>query len=83
MAVVECQEAVDRELCAEVIVFSTEHLLAHTRADLRLEVQDRAKPKITALPALVVLRVLDAAAAPERVHTSVDILVQVETLLRL
>ena len=75
VAVVERQETVDGELRAEVVVLATEHLLAHTRADLRREVQDRAKAEVSALAALVVLRVLDASATSEGVHTGVDILV--------
>ena len=83
MAIVERQEPIRRQLRPEVIILPTEHLLAHTRADLRLEVQDRPKAQITALPALVVLRVLDTPAPAERVHTGVDVLVEVQALLRL
>ena len=44
MRVVEREEAVDGELGAEVVVLATEHLLTHTGAKLRLEVQDRTEP---------------------------------------
>ena len=83
MAVVERQEAIDGQLRAEVVVLATEHLLTHTGADLRLEVQDGTETEITSLAALVVLRVLDTTTATKCVHTGVDILVQVEALLRL
>ena len=83
VAVVEREEAVDGELRAEVVVLATEHLLAHTRADLRREVQNSAEAEVTTLATLVVLRVLDASATSEGVHARVDILVQVKTLLRL
>ena len=83
MAVVERQESIDGELTAEVVVLPTEHLFTHARPDLRLEIQDGAKTKITTLPALIVLRVLDPAPAPKGRHTREDILVEMETLLRL
>ena len=75
MTVVERQEAIHGQLCSEVVVLSTEHLLTHTRTDLRLEVQDRAEAEVTALAALIVLGVLDTATASKGVHTSIDILV--------
>ena len=55
VAIVEGQESVDRELSAEVVVLATEHLLAHTRADLGLEIENRPEPEITTFAALVVL----------------------------
>ena len=81
--VVEREEAVDGQLCSKVVVLARELLFTHTGADLRLEVQDGAKSKITSLAALVVLRVLDASTAAERVHTGEDILVEMQALLRL
>lgn len=52
VAVVESQEAIHRELGAEVVVLAREHLLAHAGADLGLEVEDRAEAEVTALAAL-------------------------------
>ena len=83
MRVVEGEESVQRELGTEVIVLPGQHLLAHTRPDLGRKVEDGAKAEVAALAALVVLAVLDAAAAEYGVHTGVDILVEVEALLRL
>ena len=83
VTIVERQETVDGELRAEVVVLATEHLLTHTRSELGLEVQNRSETEITTLSALVVLGVLDAATAADGRHTGEDILVQMETLLRL
>ena len=83
MTVVEREETVDGELHAEVVVLATEHLLTHTRPKLGLEVQNRPQTAITALSAPVVLPVLDTPATGDGGHTSEDILVRVETLLRL
>ena len=41
------------------------------------------KPEVLSLAALVVPRVLDATSMPECVHTGIDILVEVESFLRL
>jgi len=82
MPVVESQETVNGQLRAKVIVFAGEELLAHTRADLRLEIEDRAKAKISSFATLVVFGVLDFASATESVHTGVDIFVQMKTFLR-
>ena len=83
VTVVERQEAIERELTAEIIVLATEHLLSHTGANLGLEVEDSAKAQITPFPTLVVFGMLDPATTPKGVHTGEDILVQVESLLRL
>ena len=77
VAVVERKEPIDGELGAKVVVLPTEHLLTHTRAELRLEVEDGAETEITTLATLVVLGVLDASAAGDGRHTREDILVQV------
>ena len=83
VAVVEGEEAVHRELRAEVVILAREHLLAHAGADLGLEVEDGAKAEVAAFAALVVLGVLDPSAATERVHAGVDVLVEMQALLRL
>ena len=70
VAVVEGEEAVHRELRAEVVVLAREHLLAHAGADLGLEVEDGAEAEVAAFAALVVLGVLDPTAATERVHAA-------------
>lgn len=54
VAVAEREEAVDGQLRAEVVVLAAEHLLAHARADLSLEVQNRAEAEVAPLAALVV-----------------------------
>ncbi len=83
MAVVERQESVDGQLRPEIIVLPRQQLLAHSGTDLRLEVQDGAKAQITSLSALVVLSVLDATATSKGVHARVNILVEMQALLRL
>lgn len=52
VAVVEGEEAVHGELGAEVVVLAREHLLSHSRPDLRLEVEDGTKSEISTLTAL-------------------------------
>ncbi|KAJ7789365.1 hypothetical protein B0H14DRAFT_2397541, partial [Mycena olivaceomarginata] len=59
------------------------HLLPHTRPNLCLEIQNCPESEIAALPALEVLRVLDPPAPPKHIHARVDILVEMEALLRL
>jgi hypothetical protein len=81
MSVIEGQEPVDGELRSEIIVLATEHLLAHTCSNLRLEVENSTKSKIATFPALVVLSVLDTSTTTKGVHSSIDIFVQVQTLL--
>ena len=68
---------------AQVVVLATEHLLTHTRSDLRLEVEDGTKAKITSFTTLVILRVrvLDFASASENVHSHIDIFVEVQAFL--
>ena len=83
LSIIERQEPVNRKLRTQITVLLTEHLFTHTHPDLCLEVQNCAKAKITAFTALIVLRVLDATAASEHVHTREDIFVQVQTLLHL
>lgn len=56
VTVVEGEEAVHRELGAEVVVLSREHLLAHAGADLGLEVEDRSEAEVSSLSALSVVR---------------------------
>ena len=63
MGVVEGQEAVERELGSEVVVFSREHLLAHAGTDLCGEVEDGAETKVTTFTTLVVFAVLYPSAA--------------------
>ena len=59
MAIVECQESVDRKLCVHIVVILlTQHLLAHSCSNLHLEIQNGTKPKVASLTALVVLCVL-------------------------
>lgn len=83
VSIVEGQEAVQRKLSAEVVVLTGKHLLTHTSTNLGGEVENRTEAKITTLTALVVLAVLYATTTEQSVHTSVDILVQVQTLLSL
>ena len=80
--VVERQEPVDRQLRPKIVVLPTEHLLAHSRADLRLEVENRPKAEIPPFPALIVLRMLDSPTSPKRVHPSINVLVQMQPFLR-
>ena len=54
-------------------------LLTHTYASLRLEIQDRSEPEITALAVLVILRMFDPSTASKSIHTSEDVFVQVES----
>jgi len=82
VTIVERQEPIHRQLRAEIVVFPTEHLLSHTGTDLGLEVENRAETEITSLSTLIVLRVLDPTAATECHHTRVDVLVEMQTLLR-
>lgn len=75
------QEAIHRQLSSEVVVFTRQHLFAHAGTNFRLEIENGAKTKISTFAALIVLCVLDASTSTECVHTSVDILVQMQTLL--
>ena len=83
MSVVESQETVDGQLRAEVVVLSAQHLFAHAGSDLGHKVQDCPKTKISSLATLIVLRMLDAPSTSECIHTGIDILVEMESLLRL
>lgn len=83
VTIVEGEESIDRKLCAEVIVLSRQHLLSHTSADLRLEVENRAETKISSFSTLVVLGMLDATSTAEGEHTGKDIFVEMQALLRL
>ena len=83
VSVEEGQEAIQRELSAEVVVFTGQHLLSHTSSNLGGEVENGAEAQITTLTTLVVLAVLDATTTEESSHTGVNILVQMETLLGL
>jgi hypothetical protein len=56
---------VNWKLGAKVIIFATEHLLAHACSKFCLEVENGTKPKIASLSALIVLGVLDPAARPK------------------
>ena len=82
VGIVERQESIKRELRAEVVVLARQHLLAHTSADLGGEVQNRAETQITTFATLVVLAMLDTPTTKDGIHTGVNVLVQVETLLR-
>lgn len=65
VVIIERQEPADREMGAKVVItLPTQHLLAHSVGQLGLEVQNRAKPEIPALPALEVLRMLDLPVMP-------------------
>lgn len=68
VTIVERQEPINK-VGAKVIIFTTEHLLAHARSKFRLEINNGTKPKIAALSALVVLGVIDSAASSESIHT--------------
>jgi len=83
VSVVERQEAVQRELSAEVVVFTGQHLLTHTSTNLGGEVENGSETQITTLTTLVVFAVLDSATTELSSHTGVNILVQVKTLLSL
>ena len=81
--VVEREETIEGQLGSKVVVLSTELLFTHTHSKLGLEVKDGTETKITTLSALVVLDVLDASTTAHGRHTGENILVQVQTLLRL
>ena len=81
VTVVEGEEAVHWELCAEIVVLSGNHLFTHTSTDLGLEVENSTETEITTFTTLVVLRVLDSTTSRERRHTTEDIFVQVKSLL--
>lgn len=66
---------------AEVVVLATEQLFTHTGSNLGLEVENGAEAEVTTLAALVILAVLDPSASTERIHTCVDIFVQMQSLL--
>ena len=83
MGVVEGQETIEGELSSEVVVLAREHLFTHTSSDLGGEVENGAETQITTLAALVVLAVLDTATTQQSVHTSVNIFVEMQTLLSL
>ena len=76
MAIIKRQETVHWQLCAQIIVFSTEHLLTHTSANLRLEVENCSETQVAPLATLLVLRMLDTTTSTEGVHTSEYIFVQ-------
>ena len=52
VTVVEGEEPVHRELGAEVVVLSRQHLLAHAGSNLGLEVENRPESEISSLSAL-------------------------------
>lgn len=83
VSVEEGQEAIQRKLSAEVVVLARQHLFTHTSTDLGGEVENGAEAQVTTLTTLVVLAVLDSATTEDSSHTSVNILVQVQTLLSL
>ena len=83
MAIIEHQEVIDGQLCTQVVVFTTEHLLSHTPPDLRLEVEDRTETEIMSFATLIVLGVLDLASASESIHTCINIFIKVQALLSL
>ena len=68
MAIVECEEAVDRQLSPEVVVLPAEHLFTYTGTNLRLEVKNGAESEVKTFITLVVLRVLDLASTTKCVH---------------
>lgn len=99
VAVIEGQESIHRQLSTKVVVFTRQHLFSHTGTDLGLEIENCAETQITTLykasdmrrgsgraahlSALVVFCVLDTTATSESIHTSVNVLVQMQTLLGL
>jgi len=83
VSIVERQEPIQRQLSTEIIVLARQHLLTHTSTDFGCEVQNGAKTQVTTLTTLEVLAMLDTATPENSGHTGVDILVQVQTLLRL
>ena len=56
-------------------------MFSHTGTNLGGEVENGAKSKITTLTTLVVLAMLYATTTEKGIHTSVDIFVQMKTLL--
>src|SRR3569833_722665 len=83
MRVEKREEPIQRELGDKLIVLPRQHLLAHSGPDLGREVQDRTETQVAALSALVVLAVLDATPPEDGVHASINVFVEVETLLGL
>jgi hypothetical protein len=83
VAIIECQEVINRQLCTQVVVFTTEHLLPHTCPDLHLEVEDHTETEITSFATLIVLGVLDLATTSESVHTRINIFIKMQSLLSL
>ena len=83
MPIIKRQKPVDRQLRPKIIILPTQQLLPHPRPNLRLEIQNRPKPKISAFPTLVILRMLDPPTTSKGVHARIDILVEMQSLLRL
>lgn len=68
---------------SKVVILATEHLFAHTGTDLHLKIEDSTETEVMTFTALIIFRVLDATATAKCIHSGVDILVQMQTLLRL
>ncbi|KAH3665928.1 hypothetical protein OGAPHI_004117 [Ogataea philodendri] len=83
VSIVEREESVQWELSTQVVVLSRKHLLSHTSTNLSGEIQNRTKTEISSLTTLVVLTMLDSTTSAHGNHTSVDIFVQVQSLLGL
>ena len=75
--VVEGEETIEGQLGSKVVVLSAELLFTHTHSKLGLEVKNGTETEITTLSTLVVLGVLDPSTTSKRVHTGIDILIQV------
>ena len=75
VSVVECQEAINRQLSAQIVVFTRQNLFTHTVTQLGNKVQNCSETKITPFTALVILRVFDSTATLENHHTRIDIFI--------
>ncbi|EEQ37579.1 hypothetical protein CLUG_01701, partial [Clavispora lusitaniae ATCC 42720] len=83
VTVVEGQESVQWQLSRQVVVFSGQHSFTHTSTDLGCEITDRTETHISTLTTLVIFTVFDSSSSQHCSHTSVDIFVQVQSLLSL
>ncbi|KAH3665466.1 hypothetical protein OGAPHI_003650 [Ogataea philodendri] len=82
MRIVERQESVQRKLRSKIEVLTRKHLLSHSCSNLGCEVQDRTKSKVSTFSALEVFTMLDSSSTQQSIHTSIDILVQMQSFLR-
>ncbi len=63
------------------IVLSAQHLFTHPGVNFDHEVQDRRKAEVSSFAASIVICVFDAPSTSKRVHTRVNIVAEVESLL--